>query len=88
MQRSHLRERATHNAIARALWSRQLRDARTRVLRQPMLYGRSDLRCIDPGDRRICCVNKTAMRVPPAVPWGEWAERSGFGGLYKPPPTD
>jgi hypothetical protein len=25
------------------------------------------------------------MRLPPAVPWAEWAERWALGGLYRPP---
>jgi hypothetical protein len=28
------------------------------------------------------------MRLPPAVPWTEWAKRWGFGGLYKPSTVD
>ena len=27
-------------------------------------------------------------RLPATVPWAEWAERRGFGGLYKPPTMD
>jgi hypothetical protein len=31
----------------------------------------------------FAAVAERRMRLPPAVPWTEWAERWGFGGLYK-----
>jgi len=36
----------------------------------------------------FAAVTKPPMRLPRAVPWTEWAERSGFGALYQPPPGD
>jgi hypothetical protein len=33
-------------------------------------------------------VAEPPMRLPPAVPWAEWAERRGFGGLYQPKNMD
>jgi hypothetical protein len=32
----------------------------------------------------FAAVTERPMRPPPAVRWSEWAERWGFGGLYKP----
>ena len=36
----------------------------------------------------FAAVAERPMRLPSAVAWGEWTERWGFGGLYKPPTTD
>ena len=36
----------------------------------------------------FAAVAEPPMRLPPAVPWTEWAERQGFGGLYKPKNMD
>jgi hypothetical protein len=36
----------------------------------------------------FAAVAERPIRPPPAVPWAEWAERWGFGGLYKPSTVD
>jgi hypothetical protein len=36
----------------------------------------------------FAAVTEQPMRLPTAVPWTEWAERRGFGGLYKPKNMD
>jgi hypothetical protein len=36
----------------------------------------------------FAAVAEQPMRLSPAVTWAEWAERRGFGGLYKPKNMD
>lgn len=36
----------------------------------------------------FAALTERSMRVPSAIAWGQWTERWGFGGLYKPAATD